>query len=44
MPPLEKEGQLLMDGGIVSNLPIEPAVAAGAAEIIALDLTTPAVC
>jgi NTE family protein len=41
MPPLEKEGQLLMDGGLVSNLPIEPAVAAGAAEIIALDLTDP---
>ena len=41
MPPLEKDGQLLMDGGIVSNLPIEPAIAAGAAEIIALDLTDP---
>jgi NTE family protein len=41
MPPLEKEEQWLMDGGVVSNLPIEPAVAAGAAEIIALDLTDP---
>jgi len=39
--PLEKDGRLLMDGGVVSNLPIEPAVAQGAAEIIALDLTDP---
>ena len=38
---MEKDGQLLMDGGVVSNLPIEPAVAVGAAEIIALDLTDP---
>ncbi len=41
MPPLEKDGQWLMDGGVVSNLPIEPAITAGAAEIIALDLTDP---
>jgi NTE family protein len=41
MQPLEKDGRLLMDGGVVSNLPIEPAVAVGAAEIIALDLTDP---
>ena len=39
--PLEQDGRLLMDGGLVSNLPIEPAVSAGAAEIVALDLTDP---
>lgn len=39
--PLEKDGRLLMDGGVIGNLPIEPAVALGAAEIIALDLTDP---
>lgn len=36
--PLSREGQLLMDGGVVSNLPVEPALSVGAAEIIALDL------
>ena len=36
--PLEIDGSLLMDGGAVSNLPIEPALAFGATEIIALDL------
>ena len=36
--PLEKGEQLLIDGGIVSNLPIEAALAQGATEIIALDL------
>jgi NTE family protein len=30
-----------MDGGIVSNLPVEPAMNAGATEIIALDLHDP---
>jgi NTE family protein len=39
--PLEREGQLLIDGGVVSPLPIEPAVAQGAGEIIALDLADP---
>ncbi len=39
--PLEKEGQLLMDGGAVSTLPIEPALAHGAREIVALDLVDP---
>jgi NTE family protein len=37
--PIEKGDQLLMDGGVVSNVPIEPAMIAGATEIIALDLT-----
>jgi NTE family protein len=39
VPPIEKEGQLLIDGGLISNLPVEPAVTQGATEIIALDLT-----
>jgi len=39
--PLEKDGQFLMDGGVVSTLPIEPALAQGAREIIALDLADP---
>lgn len=38
MLPLSKNGQLLVDGGTVSNLPIEPALRAGATKIIALDL------
>ena len=36
--PLKKDGRLLLDGGSVSTLPIEPALSAGATEIIALDL------
>lgn len=36
--PLEKDGQFLIDGGVVSVLPIEPALAQGAREIVALDL------
>jgi len=39
--PLEKDGRLLMDGGVVSNLPIEPALAQGATEMIALGLADP---
>jgi NTE family protein len=39
--PLEKDGQLLIDGGVISILPIEPAMAQGAKEIIALDLSDP---
>jgi NTE family protein len=38
VPPIEREGQILMDGGVVSNLPIEPAVTQGATEIITLEL------
>lgn len=37
--PLKKDGRLLLDGGPVSTLPIEPALSAGATEIVALDLT-----
>jgi NTE family protein len=36
--PIAKPDQLLMDGGATSTLPIEPALAQGATEIIALDL------
>ena len=36
--PIAKPKQLLMDGGATSTLPIEPALAQGATEIIALDL------
>lgn len=36
--PIERHGLLLMDGGIVSNLPLEPAMEARPKEIIALDV------
>lgn len=36
--PVQRQGRTLMDGAVVSNLPIEPALQAGAQEIIALDL------
>ena len=41
LDPIEKNGRYLIDGGVVSGLPIEPALAAGATEIIALDLCDP---
>jgi len=41
VPPIEKDGQLLMDGGLISNLPIEPAVTQDATEIITLELSDP---
>lgn len=37
--PVRKQEQYLMDGGVVSNLPVEPALKMGATEIVALDLT-----
>jgi NTE family protein len=37
--PLRQDGGMLMDGGVISNLPIEPAMAHGATEIVAFDLT-----
>jgi NTE family protein len=39
--PAEKDGRTIVDGGLVSNLPIEAAVTLGATEIIALDLNDP---
>ncbi len=39
--PLQKDGQIIMDGGALSPLPIEPALRMGATEIIALDLDDP---
>ncbi len=40
--PVNDDGRFLMDGGAVSNLPIEPAILHGATEIIALNLDAPA--
>ena len=37
--PVQSEGRSLIDGGIVSTLPIEPAIRAGATEIVALNLS-----
>jgi NTE family protein len=39
--PVDNEGHLIVDGGALSNLPIEPAIRLGATEIIALDLHDP---
>lgn len=37
--PVRKQNQFLMDGGVVSNLPIESALLAGATRIVAMDLS-----
>jgi len=37
--PVRKQERYLMDGAVVSNLPVEPALKLGATEIVALDLT-----
>lgn len=37
--PIEIDGRMVMDGGVVSDLPIEPAIRQGAQEIIALDIS-----
>lgn len=39
--PIEKDGQYIIDGGALSNVPIQPALNLGATEIIALDLQDP---
>lgn len=39
--PIEKDGRRVVDGGALSNLPIEPALTMGATEIIALDIDDP---
>lgn len=36
--PVEKQDKYLVDGGIISNLPVEAALKSGATEIVALDL------
>jgi predicted acylesterase/phospholipase RssA len=37
--PVHKQDRYLMDGAVVSSLPVEPALKLGATEIVALDLT-----
>ena len=37
-PPVRRHDRILMDGAVVSNLPVEPAIKAGATEIIALSV------
>jgi NTE family protein len=39
--PVKTDGHYLMDGAVVSALPIEPAIQCGATQIVALDLTDP---
>jgi NTE family protein len=39
--PVRKQERYVMDGGIVSNLPIEPALRLGATHIVALDVMDP---
>ena len=39
--PIREEGRYLVDGGLVSNTPIEAALRMGATEIIALSLREP---
>lgn len=39
--PIKKDGQIIMDGGALSVIPIEPALCMGATEIVALDLGDP---
>ena len=39
--PVERDGRLLVDGGVVANLPVEAARAMGAEIIIAVDLREP---
>lgn len=39
--PEKNQGRYEMDGGVVSNLPVEPALRSGATHIVALDLMDP---
>ena len=41
LAPVTRDGRYLVDGGFISNLPIEAAIQQGAAEIVALDLFNP---
>lgn len=40
-PPVETEGRLLVDGGVLNNLPVEAARAMGADVVVAVDIGTP---
>lgn len=40
-PPVEIGERLLVDGGVLNNLPVEPAQAMGAEVILAIDISTP---
>lgn len=40
-PPVMWDGELLVDGGIAANLPLAAAIAAGATDLWALDVTGP---
>jgi NTE family protein len=37
--PVNKKGRYLMDGAVISHLPVEPAIKIGATEIVGLDLS-----
>ncbi|MFN4071524.1 MAG: patatin-like phospholipase family protein, partial [Thermus caldifontis] len=39
LAPVEREGQLLFDGGVLDNLPVDAARFLGATEVWALDVT-----
>jgi NTE family protein len=41
LPPVERDGRLLVDGGIVDNLPIDVVRSMGADRIIVVDVGTP---
>ncbi len=39
LPPVERGGQLLVDGGVINNVPFDVARARGATQVIAVDLS-----
>lgn len=39
LPPVEREGRFLVDGGMLNNVPFDVATARGASAVIAVDLT-----
>ena len=39
LAPLSRDGHLLVDGGVLSNLPVEPMAATGEGPVIAVDVT-----
>lgn len=42
LPPVERDGRFLVDGGLINNVPFDVAVARGASAVIAVDLTNSA--